>query len=118
MKCPSVALCPLWMTSAFCTATTGAPGEAAMLAPVTVGLDGLALAAAACAGGGAGAPVGEECAAAADCATLACGSLQTGVAAWVPPPSTGKRPLTTAVRLLISDCGVAAISWLRRTTDS
>src|ERR1039458_4743462 len=103
MKRPSVALCPVWMTSAFWTATTGAPGEAATLAPATVGLDAVMFAAAASCGGGAGPPVDEDCPAAA-CAALGCGLVQTGVALLGPPPSTGKRPLTIAVRLLISDC--------------
>jgi len=90
-----------------------------MLAPATVGPGTLAPAVAASAGGGAGDLPEEECVAAAESAVAGSSELlQTAVAVCGPPPSTGKRPLTIAVRLLISDCGVAAISLLRRITDS
>src|SRR5271154_7644530 len=119
MKWPSVRSVPIRMTSALWTATTGAPGEAVMLAPATVGPGALVQAAAASAGGGAGAPVAEECAALAESAPTGSSELlQTAVAVWDPLPSSGKRPLTIAVRLLMSDGGVAAISWLRNITDS
>src|SRR5271154_3387081 len=119
MKRPSVPSCPVRMTSALCTATTGAFGEAVMLAPATVEPGALVLAVAASDGGGAGSPIEEECPAAAEGGPGECSELlETGVAVWAPRLSPGKRPLTIAVRLLISDCGIAAISWLRRITDS
>src|ERR1700683_3191743 len=87
MKCPNAASLPVRMTWAFWTAITGAPGEAAIAAPVTVGPDELALAAASC-GGGAGTPVGggwparctgetpaDDCGQAAD-QRLRCGGYQ------------------------------------------
>src|ERR1700683_1975536 len=118
MKCPNAASLPVRMTWAFWTAITGAPGEAAIAAPVTVGPDELALAAASC-GGGAVTPVGEECPAVGERPAPAWGVLlRAAVAVWGPPAATGKRPLTIAVKLLISYCGVVAISWLRTITDS